>query len=136
MSTTTTTNAQTWSKLQAEKIEAIATKNGTVPAGKIPNEDLADLVETEMFKGKTVNQLRAKIVNMGHYQKATPKTADKATGKVTRKSDYVKAIEIFTGIADLGTLEKASKPQLEALSNALVSINDKQDADKQVADKS
>jgi hypothetical protein len=122
-------NAQSWSDLQALKIEEIATVNGTVLNGKIANEQLADMAEMPEFKGKTVNQIRAKTVNMGYYQKAVPKTANAETGKVTRKMDLVKAIEILSGCSDLGTLEKASKPQLEALSNALTSISDQYNAE-------
>lgn len=135
MPATTTTTAKTWTPAQESKIESIATVNGTNIKGLIPNEDLAKLIETADFKGKTVNQLRAKIVNMGYYQKATPKTADKETGKVSRKLDYVKAIEIMTGCTDLSTLEKASKPQLEALSKALTSLSDTQEAEKPAAKK-
>ena len=121
-----------WSKVQRAKIEAIATLNGTVIAGKISNDQLADMAEMPEFKGKTVNQIRAKTVNLGFYQKAAPKTATAATGdKPTRKLDLVKAIEVLTGCNDLGTLEKASKPQLEALSAALVSISDQYNAENE-----
>jgi hypothetical protein len=129
MTTTTNANAKTWSKIQEAKIEAIATVNGTIVAGKIANDQLEGMVEMPEFAGKNVNQLRAKIVNLGYYQKAVAKTADKTTGKVTRKLDLVKAIEIFTGCSDLGSLEKASKPQLEALSNALINISDQYNAE-------
>ena len=122
--TTSNNNAKLWSKLQEQKIEDLATASGI--NGKIENGSLPEMVKLDEFKGKTVNQLRAKIVNMGYYKKAEPKTANPETGQVTRKIDFVKAIQTLTGVNDLGTLEKASKPQLEALSNALVALSEQE----------
>lgn len=122
----TKNSAKLWSKVQEQKIEEIAS---TMPKGLISNEDLADISKLPEFAGKTPNQIRSKTVTLGYYQKAQPKTAS-ADGKpaTVRKADYVKAIEILTGVKDLGTLEKASKPQLEALSKALTKLSDQENA--------
>lgn len=68
---------------------------------------------------KTVHSIRGKLVSEGAYvAKATTKAAK---GEVTTKASLVNAIGILAGTsANLGSLEKATKGDLQALADALV----------------
>lgn len=96
--------------------------------GRINNETVKVMQKTELFAAKSVNMLRSKIVNAGYYQVAEKSSAP-AKDAPTRKIAFVKAIEVLTGCKDLGTLEKASKPQLQALSEALTTLSAQYNAD-------
>ncbi|RLA25665.1 MAG: hypothetical protein DRQ63_09355 [Gammaproteobacteria bacterium] len=71
--------------------------------------------------GKNEKSIRAKLVREGVYQK--PAYVSKAGAKVERKSDIVQGIAAALGVteAQLGGLEKATKPALE-LSRAAFQI--------------
>jgi hypothetical protein len=128
-----TTTAPAWSTVQLSAITAAAERT---ESGLLTNEDVTALAKTEPFvnAGKTLNMVRSKAVNMDVYQKATTKSVG-VSGTVTRKIEFVNAIEILASLnkGSLASLEKASKPQLEALANALTSKSDKQAADSSKA---
>jgi hypothetical protein len=128
-----TTAAAAWSPVQLSAITAAAERT---ESGLLTNEDVTALAKTEPFvsAGKTLNMVRSKAVNMDMYQKATAKSVG-VSGTVTRKIEFVNAIEILASLnkGALASLEKASKPQLEALANALTSKSDKQAADSSKA---
>lgn len=86
-----------------------------------------------MIAGKTVAAVRSKLVSLGLYEKADPAAVKAAGGTAAqRKIQIVSAIEILTGMPkdSLETLEKASKPQLEALAKALTLLSDRSNADQ------
>lgn len=86
-----------------------------------------------MIAGKTAAAVRSKLVSLGLYEKADPAAAKAASGTAAqRKVQIVSAIEILTGMPknSLETLEKASKPQLEALAKALTQLSDRSNADQ------
>lgn len=82
-----------------------------------------------LVAGKTAAMARSKLVNLGLYIKADPaaKTADGTTAKKLGKTQLVASVEILLSMPtdSLNTLEKASKPQLEALAATLVALSDK-----------
>lgn len=81
-----------------------------------------------LVAGKTAAMARSKLVNLGLYIKADPatKAADGKPAK-SNKIQLVNAIEVLLSqpVDSLNTLEKASKPQLEALAAALAKANNK-----------
>jgi hypothetical protein len=83
-----------------------------------------------MIAGKTAAAVRSKLVSLGLYEKAAP-TSKTGAPVGERKGDLVKAIEILTGVKTgmLDTLEKASKPQLAALAEALTKLSDRDNAE-------
>lgn len=95
--------------------------------GDNSTEALAALVA-----GKSAAMARSKLVNLGLYIKADP-AAKTAEGKPAKSSkiQLVNAIEILLSqpVDSLNTLEKASKPQLEALAATLAKLSNKSDAD-------
>lgn len=127
---TTTTKAPLWNKKQEDAIETIFSDSG-----RIKNADLQGILtedqetKTPIFNGKNVAELRGKVVKMGYYQIVT-KTTTSGKEAPQRKMSYVKAAETMLNISagSLDTFEKASKPQLEVLVNALKTINDSQNA--------
>lgn len=112
-----------WSKAQIEAIE-----DQFAAHGRINNDTVKVMQKTELFAAKTVNMLRSKIVNTGYYQVAEKSSAPAKDAPI-RKLAYVKAIEALTGCSDLSTFEKASKPQLQALSEALTTLSAQFNAD-------
>lgn len=90
-----------------------------------------------LIAGKTAAAVRSKLVSLGLYEKADPAAAKAAAGTAAqRKIQIVNAIEILTGCGKgtLDTLEKASKPQLEALAKALTLLSDRSNADQGIKD--
>lgn len=73
----------------------------------------------KLLGGKTAAAVRGKLVSLGIYQKGEPKAVGGASS--TRKSQIVTGIEVLASMpkGSLESLEKASKPQLEALAAAL-----------------
>lgn len=85
-----------------------------------------------LCSGKTAAEVRGKLVSLGIYKKSdTPKTVG---GKpAAKKIEIVNAIEILLSMPknSLESLEKAAKPQLDALAAKLVAMSDKQAAENQ-----
>lgn len=83
-----------------------------------------------LCSGKTAAEVRGKLVSLGIYKKSdTPKTVG---GKpAAKKIEIVNAIEILLSMPknSLESLEKAAKPQLDALAAKLVAMSDKQAAE-------
>jgi hypothetical protein len=116
-------SASTWSDAQVKQLE-------TAYTGSECNASLDN-----MIAGKTAAAVRSKLVSLGLYEKADP-TAKAAASVASRKPSIVKAIEILVGVktGELETLEKASKPQLEALAAALTKLSDRSNADQGLKD--
>ena len=116
-----TTTSNDWTKAQVEAIENAVEIKGE----NLNNDDVKNLVTgNALFTNiKSVPMLRSKVVNLGYYQKAAPKSVGSTGTPTVRKMDYVEALQTLSGVDDLKTLEKASKPQLEALANALTLLS-------------
>lgn len=115
--------ASNWTDAQVEQLEKVYT-------GAECNGNLENLIA-----GKTAAAVRSKLVSLGLYEKADPAAAKAAAGTAAqRKVQIVTAIEILAGCkkGELDTLEKASKPQLEALAKALTLLSDRSNADQGV----
>jgi hypothetical protein len=116
-------------------VEAIYHDNGDKA---LTNNQCVELTEKggELHDLITVSQLRGKAVNSGYYAKKTEseKASEHGTSQV-RKASIVSAIETILSMpkGSLESLGKAQKPQLQALSDALIAVSDKQDADSKVA---
>lgn len=112
-------------------VDAIYADNGDKA---LTNDQCVSLTEKggELHGLITVSQLRGKAVSSGYYAKKTEaeKASEHGTSQV-RKASIVSAIETILSMpkGSLESLGKAQKPQLQALSNALIAISDKQDAD-------
>lgn len=112
-------------------VEAIYEANGNEG---ITNQQVNDLTsEGGLLAGiVTAPQLRGKAVSDGYYKKKTQaeKAGEHGTSQV-RKASIVSAIETIASMpkGSLESLGKAKKPELEALSNALIAMSDRQDAD-------
>jgi|TARA_R110002153_G_scaffold107925_2_gene248159 hypothetical protein len=117
-------STSTFTTAQIAVLEAFAQNTDS---GLISNADIKALVLTDDFKGKTVPMLRGKVVAMKRYQTvaASPKPATESN--VQRKSDFVSAVETLLSIPDgrLSSFEKASKADLQALTDALIALADK-----------
>jgi hypothetical protein len=117
-------STSTFTIAQIAVLEAFAQ---STDSGLISNADIKALVLTDDFKGKTVPMLRGKVVAMKRYQTvaASPKPATESN--VQRKSDFVSAVETLLSIPDgrLSSFEKASKADLQALTDALIALADK-----------
>ena len=86
--------------------------------------DNAQLSTIAKDLGKTVSMVRGKLVNLGEY---VPNAARPTGGKVaTRKISLVRAAEILLSMNEgsLDSLEKASKPDLDRLNEALIALSD------------
>ena len=83
-----------------------------------------------LVAGKTAAEVRGKLVSLGIYVKSdAPKTVG---GKpAAKKIEIVNAIEILLSMPknSLESLEKAAKPQLDALAAKLIKMSDKQAAE-------
>lgn len=123
--TTTKTHAK---KSASEYTEAMVAYLETVyPAKKAEgenNEVLAEMVAefNKKFgdeKTVTVNAVRQKLVSLGIYEKDAPRAVGGASG--VRKLSIVRTIEAALGLekGSLDSFEKASKSELEKLSQAL-----------------
>ena len=115
-----TKKASNWTDAQVAQLE-------TAYTGSECNANL-----DTMIAGKTAAAVRSKLVSLGLYEKADPAAAKAGTAAGQRKVQIVTAIEILTGMPkdSLETLEKASKPQLEALAEALTKLSDRSNADQ------
>jgi hypothetical protein len=113
------------------QITALTAAAETALNGKLSNEDLKILVATPEFSNKNLQEVRGKAVFMKVYQAAAEKR--KVGGEPTqRKMQFVNAISTLTSCtSSLDSLEKASKPDLEALNSALVLMSATVDADTQ-----
>jgi len=128
----TTSKTVSWTPAQILRIENFASEQANT---KITNEQIKEVLVKEkifMDADKSVQMMRGKILNLGYYEivkKAVGTAEGKAPAK--RKMAYVEAIEIFLSQkkGSFATFEKASKIELEQLSNALIALSDKQDAD-------
>lgn len=112
-------------------VEAIYTDNGEKP---LTNDQVKTLTSDggELAGIASEAQLRGKAVNTGYYQKKTQaeKAGEHGTSQV-RKASIVSAIETMSSLpkGSLESLGKGKKPELELLSNALIAMSDKRDAD-------
>ena len=112
-------------------VEAIFEANGNEG---ITNQQVNELTsEGGLLSGiVTAPQLRGKAVSDGYYKKKTQaeKAGEHGTSQV-RKASIVSAIETIASMpkGSLESLGKAKKPELEALSNALIAMSDRQEAD-------
>lgn len=112
-------------------VEAIFEANGHEG---ITNQQVNELTsEGGLLAGiVTAPQLRGKAVSDGYYKKKTQaeKAGEHGTSQV-RKASIVSAIETIASMpkGSLESLGKAKKPELEALSAALIAMSDRQDAD-------
>ena len=119
-----------WTEILLAAITSAVTAKGS----PLNNDDVTNLAKTAPFvaAGKTVNMVRSKAVNMGKevYQAAAPKSVG-VSGVVVRKIKLVEAIETLANLkkGSLLSYEKASKPELELLSNSLTKRLDAYDAD-------
>lgn len=113
----TAATAKAWTPELEAKLEASYT-------GKEMNDQLGNLIT-----GKTAAAVRSKLVSMGLYEKNDPRSVGGASS--TRKIEIVNAIEILLSKekGSFASLEKASKPELEALSAALVALSDRDEAE-------
>jgi hypothetical protein len=113
------TTSKNWDEKQEAQLQEIYT-------GSADNARLAEI--GAHFGGKSAAAVRGKLVSMGLYEKGE----HRAVGGVnsTKKIEIVNAIEIFAGMnkGALDSLEKASKPQLEALSAVLANLSDRSNA--------
>ena len=130
----TTVKTPSWTAAQVSKIEDFANAQTDK---RITNEQIKTIfTQDPLFGEKSVSMLRGKILNLGYYS-IVKKTVGTAEGKAPakRKMQYVEAIETILSApkGSLDTFEKASKIQLEQLSNALIALSDKQDADSQTS---
>lgn len=114
------------------KTEA-ALKAAYEKAGK-PNDTDALAELGKQFDNKTAVAIRGKLVSLGIYEKGEPKAVGGASS--TRKSQIVTGIEILASMkkGSLESLEKASKPQLEALADALKNLSERHNADNGIKD--
>lgn len=96
------------------------------------NEDVKALLSADECKNLNVHQLRGKVVHLGYYQKAVAKSVGTGDAPVTRKIEFVNAIETMLNKekGSLASFEKASKPQLEAMANALIALSDTKEAEE------
>lgn len=119
MTTQKTVKIPAWSDAQVKQIS-----DGYVK-GKNSTADLLALCA-----GKTAAEIRGKLVSLGLYEKSdAPKTVG---GKpAAKKIEIVNGIEILLSMpkGSLESLEKAAKPQLDALAATLVKMSDRQQAD-------
>lgn len=118
MTKTTTAKVPAWSDAQVKALtEGYKGDNST--AGLIA-----------LVSGKTPAEVRGKLVSLGIYVKSdAPKTVG---GKpAAKKIEIVNGIEILLSMpkGSLESLEKAAKPQLDALAATLVKMSDRQQAD-------
>lgn len=123
MTTKTTAKVPAWSDAQVKAItEGYNGDNST--AGLIA-----------LCSGKTAAEVRGKLVSLGIYVKSdAPKTVG---GKpAAKKIEIVHAIETMLSMPrnSLESLEKAAKPQLDALAATLVKMSDRQAADAPTVD--
>lgn len=89
-------------------------------AGETDAERAAIVEELSAEHGKSVKSIRQKLVREGVYIK--PAYVSKAGKDVERKSDIVVGIAKLLGVteAQLGGLEKATKPALETIRGGFV----------------
>lgn len=111
--------AKTWSDVETEKL---------VEAYKASGCDNSKL--DQLMAGKTAAQCRSKLVSLGEYVKAEPAAKTSADVESSRKSGFVKAIEILASLpaGSLASLEKAAKPELQKLAEALTLASDRHNA--------
>ena len=110
-----------YSDCDSDETRKETVSNFAVKFGKIRNRFFSCLVRKETVSnfavkfGKNEKSIRAKLVREGVYQK--PAYVSKAGAKVERKSDIVQGIAAALGVteAQLGGLEKATKPALELI---------------------
>jgi hypothetical protein len=125
-----TVSTANWTTEQTAKIENFASAQEN---GKITNDQIKSVFEKDpLFSGKSTQMLRGKILNLGYYEivkKAVGTIDGKAPAK--RKMAYVQAIETMLSKekGSFASFEKASKLELEALSDALIALSDNQSAD-------
>jgi hypothetical protein len=85
-----------------------------------------------LMAGKTAAQCRSKLVSLGEYRKAEPAAKTSADVESSRKSGFVKAIEILASLpaGSLASLEKAAKPELQKLAEALTLASERVNVDQ------
>jgi hypothetical protein len=119
-------STSTFTSVQIATLEAFAAE---AESGKISNADLKALVLTEEFEGKTIPMVRGKVVAMKLYQTVaeSPKSATTETAGAKRKSHFVAAVETILSVPEgrFASFEKASKADLQALTDALIALGDK-----------
>ena len=104
---TTSTKAVSWTN------EMVATLTEAYTGDNSQLQTIADQFN------KSVPMVRSKLVNLGLYKVAAKKTVGSKGGAAVRKLALVQRISERLGTAELTSLEKGSKADLELLLNAL-----------------